>query len=99
MAKKEEIKAEINEKVEEVKEKTKAEGLLWYDWNADGKDSLGDVLSAEEIAENVLSSEFIGSEKVVVLLHDSATRTTTPDALKILISEFRKMGYEFGKLC
>ena len=85
--------------VEEVKEKTKAEGLLWYDWNADGKDSLGDVLSAEEIAENVLSSEFIGSEEVVVLLHDSATRTTTPDALKILISEFRKMGYEFGKLC
>ena len=54
--------------------------------------------SPEEIAENVLSSEFIGSETVIVLLHDSATRTTTPTALQILISEFRKMGYEFGKL-
>ena len=84
--------------IEEVKEKTKAEGLLWYDWNADGKDSLGELLSAEEIAENVFSSEFVGSETVIVLLHDSSTRTTTPEALKILISEFRKMGYEFKKL-
>ncbi len=84
--------------VDEVKEKTKEEGMVWYDWNADGKDSLGELISAEEIAENVLSSEFIGSETVIVLLHDSSTRTTTPAALKILIKEFRRMGYEFGKL-
>ncbi len=84
--------------VDEVKEKTAEEGMIWYDWNADGKDSLGEILSPEEIAENVLSSEFIGSETVIVLLHDSSTRTTTPQALKILISEFREMGYEFGKL-
>ena len=84
--------------VDEVKEKTAEEGMTWYDWNADGKDSLGELLSPEEIAENVLSSEFIGSETVIVLLHDSSTRTTTPQALKILISEFREMGYEFGKL-
>ena len=81
-----------------MKEKTKAEGMTWYDWNADGKDSLGELLSAEEIAENVLSSEFIGSEKIVVLLHDSSTRTTTPEALRILIEEFRNLGYGFGKL-
>ena len=84
--------------IAEVKEKTKSEGMFWYDWNADGKDSLGELLSPEEIVENVLSSEFIGSETVIVLLHDSATRTTTPEALKILIARFREMGYEFGKL-
>ena len=84
--------------IEAVKDETNREGMRWYDWNADGKDSLGELLSAEEIAENVLSSEFIGSEKVIVLLHDSATRTTTPEALKILISEFKEMGYGFGKL-
>ena len=85
--------------ISEVKEKTKAEGMSWYDWNADGKDSLGELLSPEEIVENVLSSEAIGSETVIVLLHDSSTRITTPEALKILIPEFRKMGYELGKLC
>ena len=84
--------------IEEVKEKTNEMDMVWYDWNADGKDSLGELLSPEKIAENVLSSEFIGSETVIVLLHDSATRTTTPDALRILIQKFREMGYEFGKL-
>lgn len=84
--------------IEAVKDETCSEGMRWYDWNADGRDSLGELLSAEEIAENVLSSEFIGSEKVIVLLHDSATRTTTPEALKILISEFKEMGYGFEKL-
>ena len=84
--------------IEAVKDETNREGMLWYDWNADGRDSLGELLSPEEIAENVLSSEFIGSETVIVLLHDSATRTTTPAALRLLISEFRKMGYDFGKL-
>ncbi len=84
--------------IEEIKERAKAENMTWYDWNADGKDSLGEVLSPEEIAENVLSSEFIGSGEVTVLLHDSTTRKTTPAALEILINEFRDMGYSFGKL-
>lgn len=84
--------------IEEVKAEAEKNGMRWFDWNADGKDSLGRLLSPEEIAENVLSSEFIGNSEVTVLLHDSAMTKTTPDALKILISEFRKMGYEFEKL-
>ena len=84
--------------IEEVKTKTAEMGMTWFDWNADGKDSLGEVISAEEIAENVLSSEFIDSEKVIVLLHDSATRKTTPKALEILIEEFKNIGYVFEKL-
>ncbi len=84
--------------IDEVKEKTGSEGMVWYDWNADGRDSLGVLLSPEEIAENVLSSEFIGTGDITVLLHDSEGRTTTPAALKILISRFKEMGYKFGKL-
>ena len=84
--------------MEEIKKEAEERGFFWYDWNADGKDSLGKLLSPEKIAENVLESESIGSDFVVVLLHDSSTRTTTPQALKILINEFRKMGYVFGRL-
>ena len=84
--------------VSEIKEYAAAKNMVWYDWNADGKDSLGELLSPEEIAKNVLSSEFIGSGEVIVLLHDSETRKTTPAALEILIDEFRRMGYSFGKL-
>lgn len=84
--------------ISEVKKTAEKENMIWYDWNADGKDSLGAVLSPEEIVRNVLSSEFIGSDDIIVLLHDSETRTTTPEALKILIVKFREMGYGFGKL-
>ena len=84
--------------MEELKESAKKKGYTWFDWNADGSDSLGRLLSSEEIAENVLSSEAVGNGDVVVLLHDSSTRKTTPGAVKILIDEFREMGYGFGKL-
>ena len=84
--------------IAEVMEETGKMGMLWYDWNADGSDSLGKLLSPEEIAANVLSSEFIESDRVIVLLHDSSSRTTTPAALRILIEEFRSRGYSFGKL-
>lgn len=84
--------------MDDIIEETREEGLVWYDWNADGRDSLGKLLSPEEIAENVLSSEAVGSDNVIVLLHDSSRMKTTPDALRILIREFEKMGYSFGKL-
>lgn len=84
--------------IEEVKAEAEKRGMRWFDWNADGRDSLGELLSPEEIAGNVLSSEFIGSKSVTVLLHDSAMAKTTPEALEILISEFRKRGYRFEKL-
>ncbi len=84
--------------INEVMERTEAMGFRWYDWNADGSDSLGRLLSPEEIAENVLSSEFIDNDEVIVLLHDSSSRTTTPAALRILIEEFQSRGYTFGKL-
>ena len=85
--------------MEEIKEKAEERGFIWYDWNADSEDSLGTLLSSEEIAENVLDSEAVENGKdVIVLIHDSSTRKTAPEALRILIDEFREMGYVFGKL-
>lgn len=81
-----------------VKSETEKMGMTYYDWNADGKDSLGSLLSPEDIVKNVLSSEFIDSNEVIVLLHDSSTRTTTPEALRLLIAEFKSRGYAFAKL-
>ncbi len=73
-------------------------GWTFYDWNADSRDSLGEVLSPEQIANNILSSEAIGSDSVVVLMHDSSRQKTAPAALEILIKKFRNLGYTFGKL-
>ncbi len=76
----------------------KARNWVYYDWNADSSDSLGEILSPKTIAENVFSSEAIGEETVIVLMHDSSTQKTAPEALEILIEKFRDLGYEFGKL-
>ncbi|MBE6881560.1 MAG: polysaccharide deacetylase [Ruminococcaceae bacterium] len=84
--------------IAEVTKEAEEKDYIWYDWNADAKDSLGRLLSPEEIAENVLSSEAVGAGDVIVLMHDSSTRTTAPQALRILIDEFEKMGYSFDKL-
>lgn len=85
--------------MEEIKEKAEKRGFIWYDWNSDSEDSLGTLLSPEKIAENVLDSEAVENGKgVIVLMHDSSTRKTAPEALRILIDEFREMGYVFGKL-
>ncbi len=85
--------------MDEVKLKAEERGFIWYDWNADSEDSLGEMLSPEEIAENVLDSDAVkNGEDVIVLMHDSSTRKSAPEALGILIKEFRKRGYVFGKL-
>ena len=84
--------------IDEIKSKSEEEGLIWYDWNADAKDSLGTLLSPEEIVENVLNSEAVGCGDVIVLMHDSSTRTTAATALKMLVDEFKALGYSFGKL-
>lgn len=85
--------------LEEIKEKAEERGFVWYDWNADSKDSIGFLLSPEEIVQNVLDSEAVKSGKdVIVLMHDSSTRKTAPEALRMLIDEFRERGYVFGKL-
>lgn len=75
----------------------KERGLVRYDWNADGKDSIIKGITAREIERNVLSCAE-GKNTVVVLLHDSSVRKTTPKALSLLIEDFRKQGYRFCRL-
>lgn len=71
--------------------------LSYFDWNADGKDSLSSSVSAEEIEAAILH-DAKGKEVVVVLLHDSSNRKTTPEALSLLIRDFREKGYRFCRL-
>ena len=80
-----------------IKEELKKRGYVRYDWNADGKDSVVKGITAYEIEQNVLSCAE-GKNTVVVLLHDSSVRKTTPKALSLLIEDFREQGYRFCRL-
>lgn len=80
-----------------IKEELEKRGYVRYDWNADGKDSVVKGITAYEIEQNVLSCAE-GKNTVVVLLHDSSVRQTTPKALSLLIEDFRERGYRFCRL-
>ena len=82
--------------MDEIKDEMSSRGFVWYDWNADGEDSIHSYISAGEIAENVFKCE--DKNEIVVLLHDSSTRRTTPKAVEMIISKYKAEGYSFGVL-
>ena len=68
----------------------KEEGIDYFDWNVSSMDAAGRTLSAEEIAENVLYNidEY---STAVVLMHDADDKTTTVEALPIILETLLAM--------
>lgn len=61
-----------------------AQGIEYYDWNVASGDGGSRLLSTQEILNNCLSN--LGTkETVIILLHDSAEKSTTVEALPSLI--------------
>ncbi|MCR5083521.1 MAG: polysaccharide deacetylase [Parasporobacterium sp.] len=68
-------------------------GYVYFDWNVSSGDSTAGGLSAEQIVANVTNhvGEF---DTPVVLMHDSAAKATTVEALPYIIENLLNMGYE-----
>ena len=68
-------------------------GYTYYDWNVSSGDAVKEELSAEIIVSNVMNGvkEKNGG---IVLLHDSAAKDTTVEALPIIIEKLLNEGYE-----
>ena len=73
-------------------------GFVPFDWNISSKDAATTkLLSADVIVNNVVTS----AEKVsygIVLMHDSAAKTTTAKAVGPMIDQLREMGFTFEAL-
>jgi len=74
-------------------------GFRYFDWHIDSGDAHALQLdkAAETITSNVLD-ETRGRENVIILLHDYSSRTTTLEALPMIIDGLRRQGYEFDIL-
>ena len=83
--------------IKAIKKEMSRRGFVWFDWNADGEDSIHKYISAEEIAANVFRCAKDKNE-VVVLLHDAAGHSATVEALPIIIDGFIEQGYSFRLL-
>src|SRR5690606_38065093 len=68
-------------------------GFLTFDWNVDSGDSRSRDVTAEEIIRNVTDAE--PKERMMVLMHDSATHEETLLALPAIIEHFQQLNYEF----
>lgn len=72
--------------MQELIDNLSQEGLTYFDWNVSSGDAASNYISAQQIASNVLDNvERFGS--VVVLMHDSAVKDTTVEALPIIIEK------------
>ena len=66
------------------------EGITYFDWNVSSQDASPRTLSVEEIVENS-TLHIKDYQNVVILMHDAANKTTTVEALPILIEELLGM--------
>lgn len=72
-------------------------GYQYIDWNVYSGDSDKMTESKDAIIENVMR-ESKGMKSIVILFHDSNTKTTTVEALPIIIKNLKQQEYVFKTL-
>ncbi len=75
----------------------KAKGYAYFDWNVDSGDASGNRVPASTIVNNVLAQSR-NKNSVCVLMHDTAAKTTTVEALPAILEGLSKMGFRFEGL-
>ena len=86
----EKIMTRLTKKVEEM-------GYTYFDWNVSSGDATYPSPSVEQIISNCKRIPK-NTDTIIVLFHDSQTKTNTVAALKKIIREYKSQGYAFGQL-
>lgn len=72
----------------------KAHGMKYIDWNASTRDAEFYTAPCDVLYESTVETSK-GLNQVVLLAHDSTSKTTTATALKKIIKYFKKLNYTF----
>jgi peptidoglycan/xylan/chitin deacetylase (PgdA/CDA1 family) len=72
-------------------------GYQYIDWNVTSGDSNKITESKDVIIKNVMKGAK-GKKSIVILFHDSKSKTTTVEALPIIIKNLKELGYVFKTL-
>ncbi len=72
-------------------------GFVPYDWNLSGEDAAIPQPGTAQIIQNVVENAG-RMERGFVLLHDSAYKVNTVNALETIIQQLRDMGFEFDRI-
>ena len=79
----------------ELVEAVKAHGMKYVDWNASICDAEYYTAPQETLYANAVETSK-GRDKVILLAHDSTTKSTTAEALKNIIKYFKSQNYQFA---
>lgn len=83
--------------MKELVEEADLYGYQYFDWNVSSTDAVEKTRSKQEIINAVLEG-VKDKKEAVILFHDSATKTTTVEALPVIIEELKKQGFVFKTL-
>lgn len=81
---------------QEYKNVLKEKGYYFADWNCLNGDAEAALRSPEQLLQRVKETAI--GRNIVILMHDAATKTTTPEALGSIIEYLKGQGYEFKRL-
>lgn len=70
-------------------------GYRYFDWNCDSTDASGNNVPIKTIVEKATSCS---SRHINILMHDTASKNTTVEALPEIIKYYRNHGYSFETL-
>lgn len=73
-----------------------SKGYAYFDWNLSSGDASSKKLSSDQIYVNC--TKLPKSNSVIVLMHDSSTKTATVEALPRIIEYYQSCGYSFASL-
>ncbi len=77
--------------------KIKEQGYQYFDWNVSSADAAAETVPTNIIIQNVLNGSR-GQNKVIVLMHQSRSKTTSAEALPTIIEGLKVRGYSFEGL-
>lgn len=77
----------------EITDEAKEKGIMYIDWNVSANDASQNLTSKANIVSSVLNGAK-GKQDIVVLMHQLAGKTTTPEALPEIIEGLKEMGFE-----
>lgn len=78
------------------KQKLKENGYYYVDWNCLNGDAESALKSVDSLVSKVKNTAT--EDNIVVLMHDAAAKTTTPEALGQIIEYLKSKGYSFKRL-
>ena len=71
--------------------------MKYFDWNASTRDAELFQATPDQLYKAAVTTQ-CDEENIILLSHDTTNKTATIDALKLIISHYKALGYAFSAL-